>query len=185
MDTSTNLVKNLKIITLELRPHLTWAPGSSSTYNMSAGHILNSLAASPPSSKGCLPLSYAVMLSPFFTLMLFALPVLSSPALEKRGTYYIDGCDASLGDGKLTKAQVIQNSLKDMQDLAFAAVGASEASLHSAAQLAWFGAEDGQRVTMEKINTRYTKMANFLSNVPVKDVHFDCSSPNQCCNAGK
>jgi hypothetical protein len=82
-----------------------------------------------------------------------------------------------------SQQKIVTDALSDVQLLSQAAVQQSEGG-RGKTHL-WFGTPgNGERISDEKINERYHKLANILSNVPKGDVTFDCSSSSFCCSGG-
>lgn len=117
------------------------------------------------------------MKSSFWALLIFVGPILSSPLLQKRYKYSYNGCSAS-------QQAIIEYTLDDMQALAAQAVTASEPGNPAAAFIAWFGNGAGQKISDENVNIRFHKLSLFKTQVPKKDITFDCTQTAPCCNAG-
>lgn len=78
----------------------------------------------------------------------------------------------------------IDNMLDDVQELARAATGPSEAS--NAGQdwyKAWWGTNDGKMLQDEKINTRFEKLAAFKKRLGTGTT-FACEPNAFCCTQG-
>lgn len=106
----------------------------------------------------------------------------ATPLISRQETGY------HFRDCSLDEQKSIESSLDDMQELARAAIGPSEAS--NAGQdwyKAWWGTYDSGRVGMlqnEKINTRFEKLAAFKKAGRGTTFVCDRSSSSFCCKKG-
>lgn len=113
------------------------------------------------------------------TALIIVTPLLAF-ALQPRqqSSYNFDG----------TCSQDQQNSvgdyLDDMQDLAKAATGPSEASnAGNSWYKAWWGTYESGMLLNEKINTRFEKLSVWKTNKGTSRT-FSCDDDSECCNRG-
>ena len=78
----------------------------------------------------------------------------------------------------------VNGYLDDMQELAKAAIGPSEASkAGNSWYKAWWGTDEQGALLSEKINTRYEKLSVWKTNKGTSRT-FTCSGTATCCSAG-
>ena len=115
----------------------------------------------------------------FYTLM-FAIPIFAS-VLEPRqqSPYDFSGCSQD-------QKNMIEGYLDDVQELAKAAVGPSEATkAGNYWYRAWWGTYNPnvEMLLNEKINTRYEKLSVWKSNKGTSRT-FACNPEATCCDSG-
>ena len=116
----------------------------------------------------------------FYALFLFGLPIIAG-GLESRqkSSYDFSGCTQD-------QQHKIDGYLDDVQELAKAAIGPSEATkAKNHYYKAWWGTYDAKAKMLldEKINTRYEKLSRWKSNKGSFRT-FLCDPKAFCCNAG-
>ena len=106
-----------------------------------------------------------------FPLLTFALET------RQQSSYNFDGCSQDHQNS-------INDDLDDMQELAKAAVGPSEASqAGNSWYKAWWGTYEQGALLNEKINTRYHKSSVWKTNKGTSRT-FTCGGTANCCRAG-
>ena len=116
----------------------------------------------------------------FYAFVIFALPIVAGE-LESRqqSSYDFSGCTPD-------QQHKIDGYLDDVQELAKAAIGPSEATkAKNHYYKAWWGTYDAKAKMLvdERINTRYEKLSRWKSNTGTSRT-FVCDPKAICCNAG-
>lgn len=110
--------------------------------------------------------------------LLIVSPLLSF-ALEPRqqSSYGFESCSQ-------TQQNNVDDYLDDMQELAKAATGPSEATnAGNSWYKAWWGTYESGALLSEKINTRYEKLSIWKTNKGTART-FSCDDSSTCCQAG-